>query len=257
MKSKRVVVISDLHCGHATGLTPPDYNPNVKFDGEPAEHDYRSTLWKFYADTITKLQPIDYLIVNGDDIAGPNKRWGGRQLIAVDVNQQVKMAVDAIQFARARNVYMSFGTPYHVGDSVDAESQIASDVGARKIGAQDTLVVNGVAFNYRHHVGGSQSPMGRQTSLSREKVWNLLWHERGQVKADIIIRSHVHYFQYGGDGHTLWMTTPALQGLGDFFGSRMMSGVVDYGLVHFDVADGDYAWEPHLLNGKTLLRRST
>jgi hypothetical protein len=253
---KRVVVISDFHCGHEFGLTPPAFSPKADYDEAMKEHGYRMTLWDWYAQTIGNLRPIDYLIVNGDCVSGPNKKWGSRQTIVVDRNIQVDMAVACIAEAKARNIYMTYGTPYHTGEWEDAEYSIAQDVGARKIGAQDTLTVDGVVFNYRHHIGSSQAPYSRHTAIARERIWNLLWAEKGQIKADVVIRSHVHYFGFVGGEGWIAFTTPALQGLGDYYGSRMVSGTVDFGLLSFDVRDGVFGWRPHLLDGKTLLRRS-
>jgi hypothetical protein len=40
------------------------------------------------------------------------------------------------------------------------------------------------------------------------------------------------------------MITPALQGLGSKFGSRIPSGTVDFGIVWFDIEEnGDFTWD--------------
>ena len=72
-----------------------------------------------------------------------------------------------------------------------------------------------------------------------------MWAERGEYpKADVLIRSHVHYYDFDGDFDWLGMTTPALQGYGSKFGGRKCTGTVDVGLVYFDVkGKDDYTWK--------------
>ena len=77
-------------------------------------------------------------------------------------------------------------------------------------------------------------------------MWNKMWHaeHERQPNADVIIRAHVHYHNYcGGDGW-LAMTLPALQGYGSNFGARECEGIVDIGMVKFDVYEnGEYKWK--------------
>ncbi len=246
----RVVAIGDLHCGHAVGLTPPKFNP--KSDSDYRGHDAREEYWNFYAKTIDALKPIDVLIVNADCIDGKGEGSGGTELITSDRNVQVDMAVAAIQHADAGSIFMSFGTNYHTGREEDWEKQIADEVGAIKIESHGWIDLRGCIVDYKHHIGGSQSPVGRYTALSRERVWNVLWAERGEnEKSNIILRSHVHYHVFSGERGWVAMTLPALQGYGSKFGARRMSGTVDYGLVSFDIVGKDnWTWHSHILRPK-------
>ena len=83
-RCKRVVVISDLHCGSKVGLVHPAYRPPVDTYAFPGETDLLETqtvLWNFYVTSIDALQPIHALIVNGDAIDGRGERSGGTELI--------------------------------------------------------------------------------------------------------------------------------------------------------------------------------
>ena len=65
---KRVVVISDLHCGHRAGLTPPgwQYQENDQ-DLERAKFgEIQRSIWNFFSEEINKLKPIDSCFVLGD-----------------------------------------------------------------------------------------------------------------------------------------------------------------------------------------------
>ena len=250
---KRVVVISDLHCGHKTGLTHPDFEPGGFVNDSPAHRLslMRREYWAFYARTIEALQPIDVLVVNGDAIDGRGEKSGGTELLEADRHKQCEMAQAAIEVCRAGAIRMTYGTPYHTGDKEDYEGIIAKAVGA-EIKDIVSLDVSGLVFDIRHHIGGSQSPIGRHTAIDREGLWNILWSERGErPKANVIIRSHTHYFKYGGDADSLGIITPALQGLGGKYGGRRMSGTVDFGLISFDVESGDeWSWNHHILRAK-------
>lgn len=242
-KYKRVVVISDKHSGHIFGLTPP------KYQGNDALAPIRAAYWNFYATTINALQPIDLLIVNADCIDGKGEKSKGTELLTSDRNEQAKMAEDSIKFAMARMVVMSYGTAYHTGDGEDWEEVIARHVNAERIDAHGAVDVNGLIIDYRHHVGSSSIPHGRATPISKERLWNFLQTEYDErQKADVIIRSHVHYHTFCGGRGWLALTTPALQGPGSKYGARRCSGTTDFGIVSFDVVSKtEYSWQAHIL----------
>ena len=260
-KQKRVLVISDLHSGHAVGLTPPSWLDTPSKTASPARLKlarYRKFAYEKFHTKIKELQPIDVLLVNGDCIDGREKKSGGSELIAVDRDDQCDMASELIRFIKAKKIVMTYGTPYHCGSIEDHENKIAREVKAEKIGGHEWVSVNGLVFDLKHKVGSSSIPHGRFTSIAKEKLWNLLWSEREESpKSDIIIRSHVHYHNYCGGNDWLAMTTPALQGPGSKFGIRQCTGVVDFGLVCFDVnVSGNYSWQAHiikLLDKKNML----
>jgi hypothetical protein len=251
---KRVVIISDLHCAHKVGLTPPSWQIA---DNPIYRHflTFEREVWKFYVNTIKALQPIDILIVNGDCIEGKGEKSGSTELIEADRNLQCDIAAECINICKAKDIVMTFGTGYHTGNSDDFEHTIAGKINAKKIGGHEWLDVNGVIFDLKHKVNASGIPQGRATALLREQLWNARWHDRneGQPLADIIIRSHTHYHMFVGDPTFLAMTTPALQGYGSKYGVRDCSGIVDIGLIHFDVDDkGGYTWGSHMLKGDFL-----
>lgn len=251
---KRVCVISDLHCGHQVGLTHPDFDARPQNTRSDAYRLWkiRRSCWNFVTDTAAALQPIDLLIVNGDMIDGKGKKSGGTELITTDRDEQCDMASAAIEQFSAGAIVMSYGTPYHTGMREDWENQVAKSADALKIGSHDWVDVNGLVFDYRHFVGSSAVPYGRHTAVARDRLWSLLWSERGEYpRSDIVIRSHVHYFDYCGGSDWLAMTTPSLQAYGSKFGARKASGVVDYGFLSFDVTNREsYEWRPHLLKFK-------
>jgi hypothetical protein len=241
---KRVVIISDLHCGHLVGLTPPAWHINN--DGKL--YKIQKELWGFYTQAIDSLKPIDILIVNGDAIDGKGARSGSTEARTADRYEQCKMATECIEYAGAKKIRMTYGTPYHVGQEEDWERVVADNVGA-KIESHGFYNVDGVVFDCKHKIGSSSVPHGRGTAIKREKVWNLIWESRKhQPKADVVVRSHVHYFDMDVDSITdaIGIVTPALQGYGSKYGARQCSGTVDIGIVYFDVENGDSGWPGYI-----------
>jgi hypothetical protein len=243
---KRVCIIADLHCGHRAGLTPTTHH---RPHSDDKFHKLQVELWGLFTSKIDAIKPIDILVVNGDAIDGRGVKSGSRELVEVDRNVQVKMATHAIEYAEAKHIVMTFGTGYHTGHSDDKESLIAENVKADKIGGHEFIEVNGLTFDCKHFIGNSQIPHGRGTPISREKLWNTIWAEReNQPNSDVIIRSHVHHFDYIGTSRYLGMTTPALQGMGSIYGARQCSGTVDWGFVWFDVwSREEYTWKAEVV----------
>ncbi|EHJ49523.1 hypothetical protein DFW101_3527 [Solidesulfovibrio carbinoliphilus subsp. oakridgensis] len=257
---KRVVAMGDIHAGHFAGLTPPawQYRAGMGPDYMQARGAMQRECWSWYERTIAALQPVDVLLVNGDMIDGKGSRSGGTELVTSDLRAQADIAAACIREVKAGRIVCTHGTPYHVSaDGEDMEEIVADKVGA-SIGGHEWVDVNGCVFDAKHKVGSSQVPHGRHTAMARERLWNQLWAEQdGAPKANVILRSHVHYFAFNGDADYLAMTLPALQGMGSKFGSRQCSGLVHYGLVHFDVADnGSYTWMPHILKIRSARPRA-
>lgn len=251
----RILVLSDLHAGHQAGLTPPGYQ-NEKWlkMGTKAAHLYQvqRQCWDFFEHNVRKHGPYNVVVINGDAIDGRGERSGGVELITTDREQQCEMAVIAVRKALSKHtkVYMTYGTDYHTGQSEDFENIIANSLGAEAIQATLQLTIEGIVFDFRHHVGSSASPFGRATAVAKEQVWNVLKAARKEAaQAHIVVRSHVHYFAYSGNRDALALTTPALQAPGTRYGERRCSGTVDFGFVVFDVDKEHYTWQPVIATG--------
>src|SRR3990167_10366043 len=141
-KHKRVVIVSDFHCGHKVGLRPPQWNPDNEFDKlQP----YRERHWSLYAEALKGLQPIDVLVANGDLIDGRGEKSGSLELIVLARDIQAQMAVKAINDAKAKQVYITRGTDYHVGPQESWEDNVAERIeNLARIGDVINLDVNGL-----------------------------------------------------------------------------------------------------------------
>ena len=250
MAKKRLLVLSDMHCGHMGGLTPTQWQispERAAADNLPSHTaEAQAKLWNAYRTAIQKLKPIDFCVHNGDAIEGKGERSGGTELITTDRETQARMAVRCLGYVRPREgYYLTYGTPYHTGINEDWENNVADKLDAT-IGSHEWFDIYGVVFDFKHFVSSSSIPHGRATALARDKLWNSIWarERQQQPNADVLIRSHVHYHAGAFGKHWLAMTTPALQLAATKFGGRKMSGIVDCGLVYFDVYDnGSYRWQ--------------
>ena len=244
-KSKRGIIVSDIHCGHEVGLTPPKWNPQYpEFPELQKMSDYRSYLWDRFAWGVKEYGPYDVCIANGDLIDGRGEKIGGTEEIFVDREQQVEMAVDVLETIPTKELYITRGTDYHVGPYENFEDGVGKALNAIKVGDVLNIDIGGVLFNARHHLGGSQSVIGRATALLRDETWNVLWAANQDFpRADVIIRSHNHYYIAVDQPKAILIGTPGLQGYGTRYGERRLSGEIHFGFIVFEVAGkGDVSW---------------
>jgi len=258
---KRILLAGDLHCGHFAGLTPPAYRVR-NTEQTHKLYNVQHECWEWYEKAIDAVQPIYLAVWNGDLIDGRGERSGGTELITPDREEQASMAVACVKRARADQNILTYGTPYHTGGSEDFERLVAHELQC-KIGAHEWPSVNGVVFDIRHHTGGSAVPYGRKTALGRAALWNILWADAGlQPRANIVVRSHVHYhvggFDYYGTKRVDAMTLPALCGMGSKYGSRFCEGLVHFGFVTVDIeGEGCYTINSHVAHIQAQVAKVT
>jgi len=247
---KRVLFMSDLHCGHRAGLTPPEWQwSSGSADREKFGKIQRET-WKWFTQEVDAYGPYDIVVVNGDAVDGKGPRSGGTELITTDMQEQCSMATQAIKYCMGdeTDLIMLYGTAYHTGQEEDWEKSIALGLNGR-IEDHAQLEIEGVKIDIRHWVGSSSTPYGRGSALSKEACWTCLKGAQlaeGDQTPDILIRSHVHYYT-GTFDHTInpyvRFTLPALQASASKYGSRRCSGITDYGFVVMECTDGEYEYQ--------------
>jgi hypothetical protein len=245
MKRKRIVILPDPHCGHEYGLAPPHYQRAATSKTGKFER----ALWTFWTEGVDALKPIDILICPGDSIEGKGERSGGMELITPDRHEQVRMAAEAIAYAKAPVVRITFGTKYHVGQDEDYESVLVDMLRPADATAQGHgfFRVNGRAIDVKHKSTGSSVPHGRMTPLAKAVMWNKMWAAEGrQPKGEIFIRAHIHYYAYCGGTDWIAIGCPAMT-YNSHFGVRSCEGLVDVGFLYIDIEeDGSFTWQPVL-----------
>lgn len=255
MSKKWGLVCGDFHCGHLVGLTPPEYQHKYVQNSTTKRNKYyriSTAMWREFTKILKILPPLDFAVFNGDLIDGKGKKSGGTELITSDMKEQCDMASSIINKIRREygkpkmKTILTYGTDYHVStDGDEWENLVAERCFADKIGAHEWLDVNGLVFDIKHHIGSSQIPHGRHTAISKEALWNELWalYEM-QPRADVVLRNHVHYFQFCGDADKYCATVPGLQGMGSKHGAKVCSGLVHWGVMLFEI-NSKKDWTPH------------
>ena len=238
-KPKRIGIFADLHCGHRAGLAHPNWHVSGGTPKGKVVRAFQQEMWRKFTAKVKAAGHIDVAVWNGDLIDGRGERSGGTELIETDREEQAMMAARIIEFVGVKKNLITYGTPYHSGYIEDWENSVAREVGA-EIHSHLFLDVNGVMFDFKHKVGASSIPHGRSTPAKRERLWNLIWAEReedGQPKADVIMRSHVHYYDASNDAGYYACVTPALQAAFTKYGARQCSGTVDFGFLTWEITD--------------------
>jgi hypothetical protein len=236
---KRLLILSDLHCGNVLGLTSPKYYST----------EISRKFWDWYVDEINSLGKVDHVVCNGDAIDGKALATGGKGLFENDRLKQVDIAYDCFTMIDCDNFTVVRGSEYHTGKGEDFEDTLAEKLGEEKSCNEKWLDINGFLFHFRHHTNSSATPWGRFTAVAREKAWKdleSLKYNNNRVP-DAVIRSHVHYYTQAYSTMGLTMTTPALQ-LNSSYGQRRCAGITDIGFVVFDIeSKEDYSWKSHIL----------
>ncbi len=260
---KRVIAFSDMHCGGLIGLTPQAHwqglkkeskdNPDITKHNKFAR--LQRALWREFDNLLEKLAPYDVGLFCGDAIDGKGSRSGGTELITTDRNEQVDMAKECIHHVRLKCKRRSlklagvYGTPYHTGEAEDWEAMLIKDCGFETFGSHEWPEVNGCVFDIKHKIGSSGIPHGRGTAVLRDMLWNDLWSMSDQQpRADIVLRGHAHYYMGLDTADKMGFVLPALCGMGSKFGARACSGIVHWGMMHFDINDAGEVvdWQKHL-----------
>ncbi len=237
---KRIIVLSDKHCGHIAGLTPPAYQNYHR--GLAKYQEQQDEAWQWYAGVCKRLK-ADITFILGDMMDGKGKRSGSSEYITTEWKEQMDMACMCIEETGAKRAVMVYGTPFHVGENDDFEDFIKGKLSTKmytSIQGHAFPKVHQIQFDLKHKIGASGIPHGRSTSMMKSKLWNTMWAERNQQPdSDVLIRGHVHYFNAVQNPMFLGITCPALQSWGSKYGIRQCEGIVDFGLIWFDVYDGD------------------
>jgi len=192
-----------------------------------------------YAAECARIGPVDIAVHNGDLTDGEGKK-GTIGLLTSDTAEQARMAVEACAVIQARHRYVTYGTGFHVVSTWSHEQAVAEAMDA-EIFETLRLEVHGVRFNFRHVVGRSDVPYGQGTQLYKEAVREQLqavMEERDA--ADVMVRSHVHYFFEARSSRKRAITSPCLQlcnpdGDGNVWARGLRTMYYDVGLLLIEV----------------------
>lgn len=234
---KKILVISDTHCGSMYGLTPPSWIISKERDARVSK--LQEGMWEAYTTWLEEIGPVDILIGNGDLIDGKGDRAGGVELLTTDMITQADIAIECLSLIDCKQVFCTHGTRYHVSNGGDDYERIIAGALGGSISDHLKLVVEGVKFDVRHHAGSSSVPYGRFAPIAKNRFWDLILAEKSKTEpANVYLRSHVHYYNFCGGSDWCAFSLPAMQAPFTSYGKRICTGDTDYGLMVFEVSDG-------------------
>lgn len=248
---KRILFLADTHCGHRSGLTPPDYQYSMS--GDPIRRAWAKLQrdgWKAYMGLREEIGSPDIVVGVGDLIEGDGDKNNGTELITTDRLEQARMASQALKVWDAKTYIIVRGTPSHAGQCEDFEDVIAARLNGQ-IRDRAYIKVEGIVFDVCHHLSVIKDLKTRATPLSREKIENLLRWERAEApKADIFIRAHTHMYCNVGGHNWEAFSLPALQ-METKYGVKRARNICDWGLLFFDIDQRRYTWQKRICRVKT------
>jgi hypothetical protein len=243
----RIVIVSDLHVGSESGLTP---FPTNKTQGQ---------LYNRWADCIGHFgaRP-DLLIANGDCVDGTQEKGAGSG-DSDWIASQIDRAASLIAEWRPKCICIVGGTHYHTSAArgrVDFEEILAGRLRAGKFPGTtfhrklNLEVAGWWRGQFRHKIGSSSVPYGAATAPSRSKIWGVInAYGDGKKAPHLSVFSHTHRWNYSEDAFGATMITPAWQAIGSDHGDRACDGHVDLGAVQLTIgkteAEG-WSWKKRL-----------
>ena len=217
-KSKRLLFVSDLHVGGGTAVCSTE--PVISELGTTYQpNNLQVALNQAWYQCIDDLSgKADLVVVNGEPCDGANKRQVGQQSWTTNIQDQINDAEKLLNDIPYDKIMFVRGSGYHVQqDGTNFEEVLAQQMGAEKykaFGGQGLtdyyalVEMYGKIFNFTHHIGYNKWAAYRTTALAREMA-GMVFEKDKMGHADVIVRSHVHYFVHIEFVHTHGLTTPA------------------------------------------------
>ena len=226
---KRIAVISDTHCGHRFGVTPPEWQNSL----------VQKLVWDWLVEQAEWAGEVYAVIGLGDMIDGPAFKNYGVELLTTDRIVQCEMAAVTMRVFNnpSGKMHIVAGTAYHSGSHEDWE-RVLSEMLHCDFSSELITKIEKLTFHFRHHTGTSGTPYGQSGILSKDKLMTNLrmQYEIGEG-CDVAVRAHAHRYTYVEDESGAIVLTPGMQ-VNSNFGRRRCNGTTNIGIVFFDI-DGD------------------
>jgi hypothetical protein len=167
---------------------------------------------------IAELPKIDLLILNGDLIEGQQKRGDSVGLYTADLSEQTDMAIKCLEpvIKKASKVIRVSGTAYHEGfhgalKALDSEFNIPRPEDSRDAISRYVKLTDGATLHTTHAAEGGAC-LYKGTKMDREILWSKIAAACHKIPdANILLRSHLHFFGYLGDAQKLIIQNPCWQ----------------------------------------------
>ena len=201
--SKSILVVSDMHVGASTAICTKA--PKIVDQGTTHKPNrLQKELLSVWKECIGELEhKPDLLVVNGEPCDGGNPKSNGQQTWSTNIEDQLNDARKLLEMIPYKKIMFTRGSGYHVTErATNFEEILAGKMGAVPYSAYGgegktdyyaLVKMNGVNFNFTHHVGFSKQVASRPGSIARE-MSGMKLDANKMGKTDVIVRSHVHYY---------------------------------------------------------------
>jgi hypothetical protein len=246
---RKLVVLSDLHCGSTVGLLPPGF---VTLEGnEVRQNLIQRWLWACWTDAAQWARDFVgsdpwALVLNGDAVEGVHH--GGKDIVSTDAADHVAAAEQCLALFKPTASYLVEGTECHVGSR---EHSLGKSLGARPrtldngklsyVWPELLLDVNGVLCSINHHISPSSrvylEGSGLSIAMGNEQLECV---RAGHPVPRVICRAHRHRRGEYSDGSSTICVTGAWQAL-TRHGRKVVTGAVPKPSIlglHFDGEPG-------------------
>jgi len=218
VSSKSVLIVSDMHVGSTMSICSKEPELSDK-DSTWNPNKLQKELLAAWEECVDELvQKPTVLVINGEPCDGGNRKQLGQQSWTTNLQDQLIDAEKLIKKIPYHNLIFNRGSGYHVTqDGTNFEEIIAKQMNADKYRAfggsgytdyYSLIKIHHKLFNFTHHVGFNKWAAYRTTALAREMA-GMVFERDKMGKADVIVRSHVHYFVHVEFTHTHGFTMPA------------------------------------------------
>jgi hypothetical protein len=218
--SKSIVIYSDIHVGSTTAVCTP--NPIVsETSSEHKPNALQRELYQIWEEAIDDFsKKPDLCVVNGEPVDGGNPKQLGNQSWSTNLYDQSVDSCKLLRKVKAKEYLFVRGSGYHVQiQGTPIENYVAEMMGGVKYSVYKGMQPKNADFyanvkcfdtniSFTHHIPYAKFFAYRATPISKESA--LMALDKGRnMKYDVIVRSHVHYFMMVKSAHTIGFTTPS------------------------------------------------
>lgn len=241
-QSRKIGCLSDMHTGSIYAICTDDPDSSLGYRPNKIQTQFREQWY----DTRDWFDKTNIIVLNGEPFNGPNIKQNGDENWTSKMDEQVRESYRLLRDFHNKLFIITKGSNYHVKrDNTNYEELLAERLNALPYRAYnlderfqirrgvskvrikknnnideykgpriDVFVffkINGVNFNFTHHLGYSARYYYRATALSAEMAQ--MEFDRGYYypkdeSMDVLGRGHVHYNVYIENPSSRGFTTP-------------------------------------------------
>ncbi len=186
---RKILFLSDPHCGNDAGLAPPtdDFlSPNTR--------DIQLQFANWFFPALKEYGPYDGVMALGDLVDGEGKK-GTMDTYLTKIDRQADCAAEILTITGvdSDHIWIVRGTPFHTAGILEYEDLVANKLGCTCENVQKKCI-EGWNVHGKHVLGRSDLPYGQGTPLMKElnRLENEAFREDKDAP-DVIARGHVHY----------------------------------------------------------------